>query len=128
MRPQTETWLELAKNDLDFARDILKNKKRQYYAAHFCHQAIEKILKAIVQEKTGTTPPKVHNFNILCEAAGLVLPPDIKDILLSLSPHYLGTRYPEDISKLYQKYSLKYVQDIFKRTEELFKWLEGVLI
>jgi len=127
MKTQTKTWLEMAQNDLDFARDILKNKQRPFYAAHFCHQAVEKILKAIIQERTDETPPKTHNFNLLCKHTGLNLPDEMQKNLFSLAPHYLGTRYPEDINKLYKQYDLQFVQNLFGRTEELFKWLKNTL-
>lgn len=58
MKPQTKTWLEMAENDLAFAQDIIKRKQRPFYAAHFCHQSIEKLLKAIIQERTGEIPLK----------------------------------------------------------------------
>jgi HEPN domain-containing protein len=128
LKPQTKTWLEMAQNDLDFARDILRNKQRPFYAAHFCHQSIEKILKAVVQERTGEVPPRTHNFNILSKNAGLNLPDYISDILLSLAPHYLGTRYPEDIQNLYRQYTEEYVQEMFGNTETLFQWLQNVLM
>lgn len=51
----------------------------------------------------------------------------MESVLLSLSPHYLGTRYPEDISKLYQQYTFDYVKKILERTEALFEWLKNTL-
>jgi len=127
MKPQTKTWLEMAENDLAFAQDIIKHKQRPFYAVHFCHQSIEKILKAIIQERTNEMPPKTHNFNLLCKHAGLKLPPDIEQSLFSLAPHYLGTRYPEDISKLYRQYTFDYAKQILERTEALFAWLKNTL-
>jgi HEPN domain-containing protein len=117
----------MAQNDLDFANDILRNKQRPFYAAHFCHQAIEKILKALVQERTGEVPPKTHNFTLLRKHAGLKLPAEMSDMLLTLSPHYLGTRYPEDIQNLYRQYTDEYVKELFDKTEALFQWLKSVL-
>lgn len=127
MKAQTKTWLEMAENDLAFAQDIIKRKQRPFYAAHFCHQSVEKILKAIIQERTNEMPPKTHNFNLLSKHANLKLPADMESILLSLAPHYLGTRYPEDISKLYQQYTFDYVKQILERTEALFAWLKNTL-
>ena len=60
MKKKTETWLELATNDLLFAKDLLNKKSRAYYAAHFCHQAIEKLLKAIISEHTDEIPFPTH--------------------------------------------------------------------
>lgn len=105
MKHKSQTWFELAKNDLEFAAEILSNKRRPHYAAHFCHQAIEKLLKAIIQERTDEMPLRTHNFKLLCKQAGLELPASKMEWLLELSPHYLGTRYPEDIFKLYKRYT-----------------------
>lgn len=127
MKKQTKTWLEMAQNDLDFARDILHRGQRPFYAAHFCHQAIEKILKAIIQERTGETPPRIHNFSLLRERAGITLPEEKEQALLSLAPHYLSTRYPEDINELYRHYTPDVVRDLFQRTEELFQWFKDIL-
>ncbi len=127
LTPQTKTWLEMAENDFDFAGDILRRGQRPFYAAHFCHQAVEKLLKAIVQERSGDTPPRTHNFKLLGKAAGLSLNERMENILFSRAPHYLGTRYPEDIQKLYQRYTKEYVTDLFSRTEELFEWLKEQL-
>lgn len=74
MDKKTQTWLEIAENDLEFAEQILKNRQRPYYAVHFCHQAVEKI---------------------------------------DLAPHYLGTKYPEDLAKFYRQYSIAFVENLF---------------
>lgn len=105
MDSKTETRFELAKDDLEFASEILKAKKRPHYAAHFCHQAIEKILKSIIQQKTNSTPMPTHNFKALCKQAELNLPEARMQWLLDLAPHYLGARYPEDLFKLQKQYS-----------------------
>jgi HEPN domain-containing protein len=127
MRSQTLTWLEMAENDFAFAKEVLRNGQRPFYAAHFCHQSVEKLLKAIVQERTGSTPPRTHNFTALSRHGGIDLPPEMEEILLSLAPHYLATRYPEDISRLYQQYTDDYVRRLLSRTEELFSWLKNRL-
>lgn len=69
MKKKTKTWLELATNDLKLAEELLSRKGRVYYAAHFCHQAIEKMLKAIIAERTNEIPLPTHNFKILLEQA-----------------------------------------------------------
>lgn len=67
MKEKTKTWLELATNDLQLAEDILNRKGKVYYVAHFCHQAIEKLLKAIVSERTNKIPLPTHNFKLLLD-------------------------------------------------------------
>jgi len=61
----------LAENDLALAKDLLKKKGRYYYAAHFCHQALEKMLKAVIAERTSAIPLPTHNFKLLLDQSGL---------------------------------------------------------
>lgn len=124
MKSKTRTWFEIAQNDLKFAESILKNKNRPCYAVHFCHQAIEKLLKAIITETTEELPPRTHNFQILFQKTNLKMPEGLQKFLYSLSPHYLATKYPEDITRLYKSYNPAYGNKTLKQTKELFRWLE----
>lgn len=101
MKKKTQTWYELAKNDLDFAESLLGQKTRRYYCVHFCHQAIEKLLKALIQEKTNEIPLRTHNLLNLVRQSDLRVSREKEIFLLRLNPHYIGTKYPEDIDKLY---------------------------
>lgn len=127
MKQKTKSWLELAENDLEFAHSILKNNNRPYYAVHFCHQAIEKILKAIVQESTDEIPKRTHNFKTLWEQANIPLTEEQKLVLLKIMPHYIASRYPEDVRDLHRTYTLKFVKNVLAETEEMFKWLKNYL-
>lgn len=124
MKEKTKTWLELAENDLELAQSIVKNKNRAYFAVHFCHQAIEKILKAIVQEHTEVAPKRTHNFKALCEQANIILATSIETFLIKLAPHYLASRYPEDLQLLYKKYTESYVRTLLQDTTEAFQWFK----
>lgn len=128
MKRKTETWLELATNDLMLAKELLRRKSKVYYSAHFCHQAVEKLLKAIISEHTNEIPLPTHNFKILLDQAKLKdIPEDKKRFIFSLTPHYIGTKYPEDITKLYKQYTKPFVERLYRNTEEVFKWLKAYL-
>lgn len=127
MKTKTKTWYEISKNDLNLAGDLIKNKNRSHYAVHFCHQAVEKILKAIIQEYTNETPQRTHNFKILCQQAKLTLPQNLETIIAKLAPHYLASKYPEDIDKFYRIYTAQFGRRIFDETKELYIWLEKYL-
>jgi HEPN domain-containing protein len=118
----------MAQGDLDFARDILQRGERAHYAVHFCHQAIEKLLKAIVQEKTENDALRTHNFKLLVEQGNLTIPPEMETLFVRLAPHYLASKYPEDIDEFYRTYTASYGMDLLTITEELFQWLELQLI
>ncbi len=125
MDKKTQTWLTIAENDLEFAEQILQNKQRPPYSLHFCHQAVEKILKATIQYGTGKVPPRTHNLEILLQLIQKELPPDKMDALVKLAPHYLGTRYPDDLAKFHQQYSEEFVQSRLEETKELFAWIKN---
>ncbi len=128
MKQKTKTWVQLAENDLSLAKDLLNKKGRAYYAAHFCHQAIEKVLKAVISEKTDKIPLPTHNFKILLDQAGLKdVPIEVKECIFSMMPHYIGTKYPEDIAKLYKSYTKSFVTKLYKNTNEVFRWLKALL-
>lgn len=128
MKNKSKTWLEVATNDLNFAESILENGNYPQYSVHFCHQSIEKILKAIIQEFTIEEPKRTHNFKILCQQAKLELPANLENILARLAPHYLASKYPEDLERLYKVYTMSYSKQILKDTKELFLWLRQYLI
>lgn len=127
MKEKTKTWLELAQGDLEFAGNILKSGNRPHYSVHYCHQAIEKMLKAVVQEFCNEDPKRTHNLKMLCEQAGLKLPLEVENFLQKLSPHYLASKYPEDMKKFYKLYTLKYSQGLLSETEESFKWFAKLI-
>lgn len=125
MKEKTKTWLELAVNDLELARELLHRKSKVYYAAHFCHQAIEKLLKAIISEHTNKIPLPTHNFKLLLDQSELKdIPEDKRRFIFGLMPHYIGTKYPEDVAKLYKKYTKAFVQKLYQETKEVFLWLK----
>ncbi len=125
MKSTTKTWIALAKNDLSLAKELVKKKGRYHYCVHFCHQSLEKMLKAIISERTRLLPLPTHNFKTLLDQSGLKdIPEDIKIFLYGMIPNYIGTKYPEDIMKLYKKYNKIYADGVLKRTVEVVKWLE----
>lgn len=124
MDSKVKTWLTLAEDDLEFASEVLQNGKRPYYAAHLCHQAVEKLLKAIVQFRTNKLPARTHNFIALCEQAKLELTKEKMQWLLDLAPHYIGTRYPEDLAKHRKLYTQDFSQKLFSETKDIFQWLK----
>ena len=118
----------LASNDLSLAKELVSKSGRAYYSAHFCHQAIEKLLKGVICELTDEIPFPTHNFKLLLDQAKLKdIPQDKKEFIFGLTPHYIGTKYPEDIAKLYKQYTKDYVAKLHEKTQEVFKWLKVYL-
>lgn len=57
MRKEVKNWLDSAQYDLGTAEHMF-NTGRYIYTIFMSHLALEKVLKAKVQERTGKTPPR----------------------------------------------------------------------
>lgn len=100
---------------------------RYIYSIFMCHLAIEKALKAKVEEVSGKMPPRTHNLRYLVKLSGLDLPEDMFGFLSKLSEVSIATRYPEDFTQLEKAYNQKLAKDYLKQTKEVFKWIEKSL-
>ena len=125
LRKEAHNWLVDAEYDLSAARDLL-TLARYSYVVFFCHQAVEKLLKALVIELKGELPPKTHNLRELLQAAGLEAPGPLETFLLKLAPHYLVSRY-SDVSggPAHLAYNKALGEEFLVGTEEVFEWLKG---
>ena len=99
MKKAVKNWVDSAKYDLETAEHLF-NSGRYIYTIFMCHLAIEKVLKAKIEEITGKTPPKSHNLRYLGKLSGLKFSEDIFNLLSKLSEVSIPTRYPEDFSML----------------------------
>jgi len=130
MKDIIKKWLDFAKADLEAAEVLLCHPKSNYsyqLCVLHCHQALEKILKAVIIKKGGE-PKKVHNLIYLLEESSLKASPEQKAYIEKLSPHYQPSRYP-DIS--YRgpaiKYDKKEAAYHFNKTKEVFLWIEKTM-
>lgn len=124
MKPKTFAWVKIADNDLAVARDNFRDGHFAH-AAYLCHQTVEKYLKAVVQELTNEIPPHTHNFNVLLETAGIKIYEEIEEKILRLAPHYIPTRYPEELEKLQEQYTHEATEKYINDTEEIILWLKN---
>ncbi|OGW60515.1 MAG: hypothetical protein A2V83_03485 [Nitrospirae bacterium RBG_16_64_22] len=91
MREAALKWFKQARHDLEMAE---RNVAIGGYdvAAFLSHQAVEKLLKAIIILEGGV-PPKTHYLDELAVAAGL--PEDLADAVKDLLADYMISRYPD---------------------------------
>jgi HEPN domain-containing protein len=123
---QVKNWLDSALYDLETAEQM-HTTGRYIYTVFFCHLALEKILKAKVQEATGALPPRTHNLRYLAKLSGLEVPDDTFEFLSTLSDVSIPTRYPEDFGQLVQAYGAEVARDYADRTREVFQWIRQSL-
>jgi HEPN domain-containing protein len=88
-----------------------------------CHIAIEKLLKAIVAEKTDKVPPKTHNLLYLIKLVDLTIPQDLFDFIAKINNASVVTRYPEDFKLLLESYTADVAKEYLENTESVLKWL-----
>jgi HEPN domain-containing protein len=112
-------WLDSAQDDMRDAGILFQEKSYKNCVLH-CHQAIEKILKAIMI-KNNQELIRTHDLVSLVNFAKLSLPKNILAIIDCLNPHYLPAKYPDVVFKF--NYSKARVSRILKETKEVFKWL-----
>lgn len=130
MKKITQKWLEYAKGDLEGAKILLDSAKGDYsylLAIWHCHQAIEKILKAVIIEK-GKEVKKVHNLIFLLEESQLEVPKEFREFIEELNPYYQPIRYPDipykgPLLKWNKKLATKY----FENAQEIFLWIQEKL-
>lgn len=100
MKEITKDWLKVASDDIAVARIIINQESLTQIVAFHCQQAIEKYLKAIIEERTGNVP-KVHNLSFLLGLVEEYIQISIdEEIVESLDSLYIEGRYPGEIGLL----------------------------
>ena len=126
MDKSSKHWAEWAHYDLDSAQAMLKSG-RYLYVLFCCQQAVEKMLKAIIAERTKGLPPRIHQLMRLAEVAGLEVSGERAEFLRELSAYYIHTRYPEEIKDLASQAKKEEAQRVLDHTEEVLRWLSSML-
>ncbi len=126
MRKEVENWYKSAKYDLEVAEEVF-HTGRYIYVVFFCHLAVEKMLKAVVEKVTGKTPPRTHNLVILLKQAALQPPRDMLKFMGELSETSVATRYPLDFESTAESYTQSAAESCLKQAKEALKWIEAFL-
>ncbi|APC08776.1 HEPN domain-containing protein [Neomoorella thermoacetica] len=116
-------WLKEAEYDLETA-EAMHKAGRYGYTVFMCHLAIEKGLKAVLAERTGTIPPKIHNLIRLAKLAQVNLGDDKKEFISILNTAAIGTRYPEFLDQAIKRYSKKVALEYLNKTREVMQCLK----
>ena len=95
MKKEVQNWLKSARYDLE-AYQSLFSAGIYIHIIFMCHLALEKVLKAKVEEVTDSEPPKTHDLNHLVRLAELTLDRDTLKFVSRISNLSVITRYPRD--------------------------------
>lgn len=117
-----KNWLTQSERDLVTAKNCARSGDF-YASAFFCHQAVEKSLKALYISKFNDLPPKIHHIDKL--ASLLNAPGEIIDITYALSEDYMMARYPDVSDQLpFQLYNEEMVRKKISITNKLIQWVK----
>jgi len=101
MKKRVEAWLRYARLDLDAAYKLLENSNLTQISAFHCQQAVEKSLKALLEEASNKVP-RTHDLERLyglIEDFKIILEVD-EDLLDQINDVYIEARYPSDMGLL----------------------------
>ena len=116
-------WLEIANTDLEAGKDLF-NTKKYLLCIFFCHQTLEKHLKAYILKTFNRTPPPIHDLVRLSKEAELLNGfSKFNKLLEELAPFYIKSRYPNYKQKVFNKASKAYTSQILDKTNECVAWL-----
>ena len=100
MKRQTEHWLDKAKDDLILIEEIMDNEHLTNMVAFHSQQAIEKSIKAVLEEKENHVP-RIHNIIALKEKVENYITLAIdQEIFDQINELYIDSRYPMDMGLL----------------------------
>jgi len=100
---ETRNWIESSEYELKTAEHMFSTG-RYLYVVFTCHLALEKLLKAIVHETTGSLPPKSHDLIYLIKLAVMRPPQDLLEFMGKINSASVVTRYPGDLSRILAAY------------------------
>jgi HEPN domain-containing protein len=128
MKKQTEYWLDTAGDDLILIEEIIDNEHLTNMVAFHSQQAIEKSIKAVLEEKENHVP-RIHNIITLKgkieNYVELAVDQEIFDQINEL---YIDSRYPTDMGLLPDgKPSKKNAEKFFSMATKIYKNIRDYL-
>ncbi len=121
MKAITKVWLEAASLDIESITHIIHNDRLTGHVAFHAQQAIEKSLKAIIEEK-GTRVPKIHSLSKLQDlCSSLINFPSNDDVVIALDSLFMESRYPGELGLLPGgKPTLQQAQTFYHYAQEVY--------
>ncbi len=120
MQSEAEEWILESADNLATAR-ILYQNERFKDTAYYCHQVVEKALKAVQIKKEGKFD-KIHDLVKLAQNVGAQ-----RGIILNcekLTKYYIPTKYPVSKREIPTE---KDVEACLSEAEEVLEWAKSIL-
>lgn len=119
-------WVDLSNYDIITAKHMFETK-RYPYCLFMCHLSIEKILKALIVQRSEEQTPYSHNLVNLAKQTDIKFSDSAKNLLSDLTEFNLEARYPEWQKEFYGKTDKNYTINYFNKSLKLQKWLKKYL-
>ncbi|MBI5885797.1 MAG: HEPN domain-containing protein [Deltaproteobacteria bacterium] len=116
-------WLKQADYDVETA-EFMFSGGRYFYAVFMCHQAVEKAIKGLYQDKFNESPPRVHNLVYLLSRLEIKLPDKMGRFIVRLNEANIATRYPEDLERLQSNYTKEVAREVLSGSKEVIQWIK----
>ena len=128
MKKQTENWLNAAKDDLILIGEIILNEHLTHMVAFHAQQAIEKSIKAILEEKESQVP-RIHNIINLKGKIEKYIELDVEqETFDQINELYIDSRYPTDLGLLPEgKPSKEIANKFFNLATEIYEHIKSYL-
>lgn len=121
MKQITKDWLEAASIDIESIGYLLQNERLIGHVAFHAQQAIEKALKALMEEH-GDRVPKVHSLSKLFDSCSVYFDFQFdEDLVIALDSLYIESRYPGEFGLLPEgKPTIKQAQIFYDFAQEIY--------
>jgi HEPN domain-containing protein len=116
-------WNTGSQEALEIVHDLY-NSKKFHYSLFFCHLALEKLLKALILQKTQEPPPSIHDLIRLAESGKITLTDTQKDDFDEINGFNLKARYDDYKLSFYKKATKDYADIWITKTKEYIEWLK----
>jgi HEPN domain-containing protein len=126
MVEEWQEWVRQSAHDLETA-EILHETDRCAYAVFLSHLAVEKALKGLFLVKFDADPPKTHDLEYLAERNDLVIPPDLRLFLRTLSKTPILAFYPDHLEVQQRAYDAASTGKLLHKTRVLLDWIDDHL-
>ena len=128
MKRQAEHWLDKAEEDLILVEEIIDNEYLTNMVAFHSQQAIEKSIKAVLEEKENHVP-RIHNIITLKGKIENYIELAVdQEIFDQINELYIDSRYPTDLGLLPDgKPSKEIAEKFFSMATEIHKNIRGYL-
>lgn len=128
MKAITAEWLKAAESDMLLIGEILENEMLTHMSAFHAQQAIEKSLKAILEEYSEV--PKIHNLKTILKNVqnlGFFIEIEI-EIVEKLDMLYIDSRYPGEFGLLPNgKPTVKQAKDFYNAARQAYADVKAFL-